>query len=561
MYPPTFPFTEAELNKAGLLGEGGSETMKEHPELLKLSLFALECINLQGQQYKGPRLPRLPSSPTSVSEHGPDAFERASYYNGITGDDDHPELPVGRFANLRVKSLRGVFGTQLNKVWDIVGPQICDIIKAQKIQWSSVDPARFFTHGPTGEEEKGRLGPVVIWIGVLPGSTSPDTAHNVSQQILALLRKHQVEGVVVEWREAVEDDSQGALTLWFHENKGDDGNPSDKVYGVRNCHVLRKNTTVDYVHKDGAAKDHVRVCGMRRFQRGLDEITKAVADHVFYADLYAREIVERQANGDQGPESAQKMGRIRRQLDDENEAIADLERFHGEVTKCWSNTKLHRNIGHVEYAPAIKVDQGRTRYTADWAVFLAAEAKVKDGFEGNVVDLRSKYSPPQLRDMLYPPGGGPNTFRYPEQRKLKISGCATKEDLAVPAEFDNEGQRCLLVGKDGNTSDLTVGRYAGLESFTRNAVGVESMELAIYNSDNKSVKVFSAKGDSGFLVWHMKDGKARIVGQLHSGHNKGGSTSDHVTYCTLGWWLLAEIKKKYKNAVFYPDTWPVRGQL
>jgi len=37
----------------------------------------------------------------------------------------------------------------------------------------------------------------------MPGSTSPETAHDVSQQILALLRKNGVEDVVVEWREAV----------------------------------------------------------------------------------------------------------------------------------------------------------------------------------------------------------------------------------------------------------------------------------------------------------------------------------------------------------------------
>ena len=161
-------------------------------------------------------------------------------------------------------------------------------------------------------------------------------------------------------------------------------------------------------------------------------------------------------------------------------------------------------------------------------------------------------------DMFYPLGGGPTTF---DNRKLRIFGCATKEDLAVPAEFDSDGERCLIVGKDGNTTDLTVGRYAGLESFPLNADGVESIELAIYNSGNKTVEPFSAKGDSGSLVWHIKDGKARIVGQLHSGHNKGGSTSNHVSYCTPGRWLLAKIKKKYKNAVFYPDTWPVRGQL
>jgi len=158
----------------------------------------------------------LASEATVVSQHGPDAYEKASYYNGITGDADHPELvyrsdalttpfhkPVGRFPELPVKSVRGVFDTSLNKVWDTVGPQIVDIIKEHEIQCTSIDPARFFTHAPLGGEEKGHLGPVVIWIGVLPGSTSPDTAHNVSQRILALLRKNAVEDVVVEWRETV----------------------------------------------------------------------------------------------------------------------------------------------------------------------------------------------------------------------------------------------------------------------------------------------------------------------------------------------------------------------
>ena len=87
-----------------------------------------------------------------------------------------------------------VFGNPLNDVWGTVGPEICDLIKARKIK--SVQPARFFTHALPGEE-KGSLGPVVVWIGV-PGPTSSDTAHEVSQEILTLLRKNGV----VEWREA-----------------------------------------------------------------------------------------------------------------------------------------------------------------------------------------------------------------------------------------------------------------------------------------------------------------------------------------------------------------------
>jgi len=149
-----------------------------------------------------------------TSEHSPSAFERMSYYNGITEDGEHPSLvyrtdaltrpfpkPVGRFPHLPIKSLRGVFGTPLNKVWGVVGRQIRDIIKARNISWSSIDTARFFTYSPPGEEEKGTLGPVVIWIGVKPGLTSADTAHDASQEILALLRKNGVEDVEVEWRE------------------------------------------------------------------------------------------------------------------------------------------------------------------------------------------------------------------------------------------------------------------------------------------------------------------------------------------------------------------------
>ncbi|KAJ7508426.1 hypothetical protein B0H11DRAFT_27704 [Mycena galericulata] len=547
-------------------------------------------------------------SATVVLQYSPDEYERLSYYNGITGDGDHPELvyrsdslttpflkPIGRHAHIPVKSLRGVFGTPLNSVWDTVGPQIRDLIKAREVHWSSVDPARFFTHAQPGEEAKGSLGPVVIWSAFFPGSTSSEIAHEISQDILALLLKNGVEDVVVEWREAFpqrlagspllrhvgsanathyvrrfltallgvplaaegmeEEDAQGTLTLWFHENKDKDGNPSNKVYGVSNCHVLRKNTGADYEYRAGAPMDNVQVCGMRRFQRGVEEIMKAIAEHGDLADLWTRETVKLQANEIQDAENAREIRRTRHELDKENEAIAYLEGLYDEVIKDWSNIKLHRNVGHVRYAAAITVDEGGTLYTSDWAAFLAAEAKVKPQFEGNVVDLGSKYSPQDLTAMFCPVADGPTTFKFPEGRKLRIEGCATKEELANPAEFDSEAQRCLIVGKDGNSTDLTVGRYAGLVSFLKNEVGIESVELGIYNSGLKTAEVFSKKGDSGSLVWHTTNGKARIVGQLHSGMNKGGSTSNHVSYCTPGWYLLAQIKQRFKYAEFYRTTW------
>ncbi|KAF9060746.1 hypothetical protein BDP27DRAFT_1491913 [Rhodocollybia butyracea] len=530
MDPPShtglsIPFTEDELKKVGLLGEGVStfttevlNTMREHPDLLKLSLFTLECIdqdlrsNPSSSRAYG--IPKDVTMAPNLSVDGPNKYERMSYYNGITGDNKHPDLiyrldyltmpfpkPTGRFARLPVI--------------------ICELIKARKINWLSINPACFFTH-PLPEDTKGILGPVVIWIGVPPGSTITDTAHKVSQEILTLLQKNRVDNAVVEWCEAVlqrlagpplmrhvamppiieeleEEDLQGTLTLWFHENKDNDGNPSDKVYRVSSCHVLRKNTTINYEHRYGTP--------MSRVWRGLDDIILAISSHAILTDLCVRELVKLQAKERQ---DARVIKAKQRQL--ETEAISDLEALHEDVTKDWSNLKLHRNIGHIQYAEAILVDaEGGTLYTSDWAAFLAAEPKVRDEFEGYIVDLRFKYKPYDLMRMLYP-GGVPATFKYPTWGKLQIEGCATKEDLFYPAGLNSEGQRCLMVGKDGNTMTSPI----------------ESIELGIYNSGDKTFEVFLAKGDSGSLVWHMTEGKAHIVGQIHSGENKGGLTSNHM---------------------------------
>lgn len=151
--------------------------------------------------------------------------------------------------------------------------------------------------------------------------------------------------------------------------------------------------------------------------------------------------------------------------------------------------------------------------------------------------------------------GGRNTFKFPTQRKLRIVACATEDDLAHPTEFDADGQPCLIVGKDGNTTGLTVGRYAGMVSFLENEVGVVSRELGIYNTGLKAVEPFSKKGDSGSIVWHMRDGKAHMVGQLHSGRNKGVRAGNYLTYATPAWYLLEQVKSKYEYADFYRSAW------
>ena len=146
--------------------------------------------------------------------------------------------------------------------------------------------------------------------------------------------------------------------------------------------------------------------------------------------------------------------------------------------------------------------------------------------------------------MFYPHSGGRTTFRWPTNCQLRIDGCVTRELLAVPDCFDRNGEPCLVVMKDGNTTGLTVGRCAGLEAHLCDDRGVESVALAIYNYDKPSGP-FSAKGDSGALVF---DGEGRMVGMLHSGMPKG--RSNHVSYATPAWWAVEQLMAKYPHADF-----------
>lgn len=387
-----------------------------------------------------------------------------------------------------------------------------------------------------------------------------DATHHVRRFLTPL------HGVSLAAEDMEREDSQSTLPLWFHENRDKDGNPNNKVFGVTNCHVLRRNPTVDYEHRGGASMSYVRICGGRRFNRGLDETTNEIANRAMAADLLTREIATLQSTEEDVKEIEAKQW----YLDRETKAVNDLSDFHLNATRNWSHISLHLNIGYTQYAPAITVDEG-SRFTSDWGVFVAAEAKVKDAFIGNFVflgafylvftsknethSLGANHTLQQHNQMFYPIGGDPTTFKFPEEGKLRIEGWSTLDELAVPEDIDSEHQRFVMVAKDGNTADLTVGRYTGLVSFTENEVGVTSIEIGIYNSGRKTAEAFSEKGDSGALVWRMKNGKAFIVGQLHSGQNKGGSTTNHVTYCTPGEKLFANIKAKFPHADFFCTSW------
>ena len=77
-------------------------------------------------------------------------------------------------------------------------------------------------------------------------------------------------------------------------------------------------------------------------------------------------------------------------------------------------------------------------------------------------------------------------FNFPTKHQLRINGCLTYKQLANPNCFSSNSEPCLIIMKDGNTTDLTVRQCAGMEAYSCNELGIGSTELAIYNYDKQS---------------------------------------------------------------------------
>lgn len=168
--------------------------------------------------------------------------------------------------------------------------------------------------------------------------------------------------------------------------------PSARVLGVSNGHVLRENTTVDYEFKGaGAVRRYVRVAGMRRFQRALNEIKASIAKNVTDANQLALETVRLEEKPQsEDPEEAEEDERAlkikRDQLANVDQDNNSLEKFFQQINTQWNDIS-RRAIGFIDWAPKISIDVNGRRYTKDIGTFELDRPKFKDQFRGNVVDL------------------------------------------------------------------------------------------------------------------------------------------------------------------------------
>jgi hypothetical protein len=82
------------------------------------------------------------------------------------------------------------------------------------------------------------------------------------------------------------------------------------------------------------------------------------------------------------------------------------------------------------------------------------------------------------------------TIQYPYDRLLKLRDLIQEDQMHNPDTIDNNGEPCLSVIKNGNTTGVTIGRANGIFSFVReyfiNNTHQTSMEWAILLEVNRS---------------------------------------------------------------------------
>ena len=140
-------------------------------------------------------------------------------------------------------------------------------------------------------------------------------------------------------------------------------------------------------------------------------------------------------------------------------------------------------------------------------------------------------------------------YKYPDDGLLQAFDVVRDHEIRRPNHLDVDGEKALLVVKNGMTTGTTIGRANGLDSFTRIYAdhGIEhtSIETAILPYDKKRAP-FSAPGDSGSIIL---DRAGRIVALLTGG--SGTTDETDITYGTPYWWLEEQIKKTFPDCHLY----------
>ncbi|KAF8346769.1 hypothetical protein F5887DRAFT_1061256 [Amanita rubescens] len=592
------------------MGSAGKSTYRIHVLLVMLSAIRIDKTSndkddgFTASKNRSATESHAASSATSYTPdpHAVSKAEAQFYYAGLhskptllyrTGKEkwSPPE------AQRHLKELCEVFMHPIAKVWnDNLGWKVVEIMDAHTIRFTTIDVVRFKKvevyeapedeEDPKGEEEgkakKSIVGPVTIWIGIFPKSTSATAAHDAAQDVLALLKDYQITDVDIDFRESFytcevgpqllapvssEDplvdvvspltpalglristkarpDSQGTMALYLAEGSG-----SNRLLGLSCRHVLighKELGNVDYVRHPSAPRKIVLLLGRSNFTDIVELIDHRIKQYKLKVKRWRIQISvlkenEKVTNAVDAENAKAARIDLQGSLDEVEKEMKALGVLLGQLQKDWKKLD-NRTLGHILHSPAIALGIGEHRFTEDRGIFYVNRAKLGDGFQGNKMDLGTKLNDEEFTAKCYPHGSGNWKFKYPKGRLLPLIGTITDALMRKPDMWDSDGELCLLVIKSGNSTGTTIGRATGIFSivrkykyFNNKLIDQTSMEWTILNYGSK-LEAFSWLGDSGSII---ADIRGRIGGMLTGGSGMG-ERSD-ITYATPFWWLLERI--------------------
>ncbi|KAI0258406.1 hypothetical protein BC834DRAFT_926521 [Gloeopeniophorella convolvens] len=489
----------------------------------------------------------LPSNPHCIYKTGPEWRVRQG-----------PE------AYTYLREARPIFNHPIQGKWYELGTAVYKYLDSVQVSWSTIDPVRF---AEVGREP----GPLHLWIGVKPGTLSLDQAKYAAKGCKDILANFP--DVEIAFREFVYTRSTGPQLLDHVPTVLDPiaviRSPFTPALGLkiasRNAPHYEGTGGLYFREKSGSdevfllTSRHVALppprllsllLGTEAYEEALKPMSVKIRDELFAID--ACEVELKLLGEAAGVEAERKSGtrdEFQALVKKAKKTIAEVDAFHGEITKNWSMMS-QRLLGYIFHAPPISVGAGPQMYTEDWAMIKIYLDKINwNKFRGNVIDL-NKITPPEFVLKMRSNHAGRSSPRYPLGGLLQVRGFVPEHEIHQPTQFDPNGEECFIVLKNGNTTGVTFGRGTGMESFIRtyseNGIPETAMGIAIYPYSNEDGP-FSAPGDSGSIV---VDGEGRIVGLLSGG--AGASDRTDVTYLTPYFWLEPRIKEAFPDCYLYP---------
>jgi hypothetical protein len=351
-------------------------------------------------------IPAVPTAP-----YPPSPVESQCYYYGIPS---RPLLvarssfdvwlePTGPEAYLLPKESSPIGLHPLRDIWEAtVGPAIVDYLGSKEVEWTSLDPVRMGFSGVSSP-------PVIVWMGVVPGSLSAEEGIEVAVYCKGILSAHNINDVHVEIRESEVFRSAGpklykpihnynataqarepfssALSLPicaeatpFIEGTGGffiSLNPGE-IYLVTARHVIfdpDEEPNVLYRHRNSTQpRRNVLLLGEAAVQKHVKATESEIGGkHIIIELLEGRLEDVNQMDDEEDAEGLQ--NDIMLDLERAKKAVKILEKFLADVSKDWMKRE-DRILGYVVLSPPIGTGVGEEGFTEDWAVVKVDDSKL-----------------------------------------------------------------------------------------------------------------------------------------------------------------------------------------